>query len=442
MGTADLDLFGLDRAVRRAAALERAWRRRLRVDAESASDEAWFEPVREVTTRTTFQAVSELPPGDPLREPLRRWIHRLAMARIAQPVVARAEMERQAKRIKLTSPEAGVFAARDLVHRALAERDPRRSAVWLGGLAEASAPMAAAERQARESELEIASRLGASESSLWPVDAAALRRAATDLLDRTDDLARSSFAPAEGLAELVGRLLARDVPGVWPGGSLLRWMVEPFRTTPLLEGIELDIGPLPAVLGAASFMRAFAQFGMAYGRAAPATGATFAHAHDPHEINALRRGSLFAALFADPAFLRRQVDLWPKAARGAAFDIGRTLLASVRLDATRTLVDLSLVGATETAEHLERALSVPFDPRLCGVMPRTAPRAPFALLGALLARSDAENLRDQFDEDWFRNPEAFRHMRQVDAVPYTTSIAEDAFRAAPARVAAWLESLG
>jgi hypothetical protein len=439
----DLDVFGLDRDVRRAAAQERAWRRRLRADAESAADEPWFEPVRHVTTRATFEAVSELPAGDPFREPLRRWIYRLAMTRIAQPLLARAALARQAKHANLALPDRGAHSVGDLVHRLLAEREPGRRALWLDGLLEVAPPVVDAERHLREGEIEIGARLGAGDgAAFWSCEPEILRQTASELLAKTDDLASSLLAPLGEFSNLVGTVVARDVPGVWPGGSMFRWTVDMFRATPLLDGITLDLGPAPPALGASSFVRAFARFGAAYARAAPATGPTFAHAHDPLEIGALRRGALFGALFAEPAFLRQRVELSPEAARGAARDMGRTLLASVRLDAVRALADLPMLGPSEAAERVHQALPVNVPPGLAGVLPRAAPRAPFTFLAALLARADAEALRDRFDEDWFRNPEALRHLRQTDAAPFDPKLPKDALAGAATRIAAWLESLG
>jgi len=438
----ELDVIGLDRDVRRAAAQERAWLRKLRADAEGAATEAWFEPVRHVTTRTTFEAVAALPQGDPFREPLLRWIHRLALTRIAQPMLAHAAAARQARHTSLNLPDRGAHSAQDLVHRLLADREAGRRARWLDGLVDVAPSVLDAERHLREAQVEIGARLGAGDgSAFWPCEPEILRQAASELLAKTRDLAVSLLAPAGDLGALIGPLVARDVPGVWPGGSLLRWTVDTFRATPLLDGITLDLGPMPDVLGASSFVRAFARFGAAYARAAPATGPTFAHAHDPCELGALRRGALFASLFADAAFLRQKVELSPKAAGGAAFEVGRTLLAQVRLDAARALADLPRLRAAETEERIHEALQVNVPPGLPGLLPRPAPRAPFSLLAALLACADAEVLRDRFDEDWFRNPEALRHLRQTDAAPFEPKLPKDALAGAAARLAAWLESL-
>jgi hypothetical protein len=438
----ELDLLALDRDIRRAAKQERAWLRSLRTDASTAADDAWFEPVRHVTTRTTFQAVSSLSPDDPFREPMRRWVYRLAITRIAQPALARAASARQAPQVILDVPDAGTYSARDLVHRALGEPDLGRRRLWVDALAAAATPVAAAEQQAHEAVLEIGLRLGADDpATLWPYDASALRDAATEVLKKTSELARAAFAASEDWATLLATLVARDVAGVWPGGSLARWAVEQFRATPLFEGIALDLGPVPTAFGASSFARALARVGAAYARAAPATGSTFVHAHDPNELGSLRRGALFAGLLAEPAFLRARVGLSPRAVAGAARAMALTFLAWVRLEATRALVNFAVASPSDAQEWLQNALHVAMPRALGGIMPRASSRAPHAFAAALLGRADAMSLRDRFDEDWFRNPHALRQMRAEDAAPYAPRLAGDAFAGAPARMAAWLESL-
>src|SRR5258705_227690 len=122
----ELDPLRLDRDVARAARYERTWWRLLRGDAERAAADAWYEPVRYVTTRPTFAAVSELGAGDPRRDPLVRWIHRLALTRIAARPIVEAARLRQRTTIELEKPERGTTSAGDLVHRALADREPLR----------------------------------------------------------------------------------------------------------------------------------------------------------------------------------------------------------------------------------------------------------------------------------------------------------------------------
>jgi len=79
---------------------------------EQAAQTAWFEPVRYVTTRTTFVAVADRPADDPLREALLRWLHRLAVTRIAGNVIVDAAIARQRPSLMLETPERGTFSPR------------------------------------------------------------------------------------------------------------------------------------------------------------------------------------------------------------------------------------------------------------------------------------------------------------------------------------------
>src|SRR6185503_538519 len=117
----------------------------------------------------------------------------------------------------LDAPERGAFSARDIVHRALSDREPARARSWLDGLTGKSAAILSAEKRAREAQIEISTRLGiADPSSLAVCDRSLLRSESERLLARTGDLASSRLGPHQDLAGLLAALVARDVPGVWP----------------------------------------------------------------------------------------------------------------------------------------------------------------------------------------------------------------------------------
>jgi hypothetical protein len=314
----DLDLPKLDHDIARAARAERAWWRTLRTDAERAAADAWFEPVRHVTTRTMFAAFAELGAGHPLRDSFLRWVHRLALTRIGGSLFVEAERARQRPSIDLETPERGTFAPRQILQRALADRDPARARAWLEGLSTVGPAIASAEKRVREAEVEITARLGVSDRALLDAfDRETLRTEGEKLLARTDDLASSLLGAREDLAGLLPVLVASDVPGVWPRQPDARWLFEQFQGTPLIEGLTLDLGPTPRPLGAASFARALARFGAAYARAAVLGGGSFVLAADPSDAHPLRRGALFGALLGDPIFLRKKIGLSRDAAGGA-----------------------------------------------------------------------------------------------------------------------------
>jgi hypothetical protein len=438
----EFDPLKLDRDIARTARAERAWWRALRVDAERAAADAWYEPARYVTTRTTFAAVSELSESDPLREPFVRWIHRLALTRIAARPIVEAARLRQRAAIELEKPERGVISAKDLVHRALADREPGRRKLWLDALGAAAPAILAAEKLVRESGIEIAVRLGAADaSSMVPWDTDALSAEARRLLARTHDLASSLFAEKEDLAGLLGDLVARDVPGSWPRVPDARWLFDQFRATPLVEGLTLDLGPTPRSLGASSFARALARFGAAYARVAVLQGGSFVAAADPSDAHPLRRGALFASLVLDPIFLRKKLGMSREAADRIARHLAKPALARARLDAARTLVDFALAGPSEIEETASDALRVRVPREYAGVLPRPDARSAASLAGALLATADRDEMRSRFDEDWFVNPRALAFLRETDASPRPFRLPKEALAGAANHLALGLEAV-
>jgi hypothetical protein len=438
----ELDPLKLDRDIARGARAERNWRRTLRDDAERAAGEAWYEPIRHVTTRTTFAAVSELSASDPLREGFVLWIHRLAVTRIASRVLVAAARARQAPMIELETPERGQVSARELVRRALADREPLRRRAWLEGIAPSAPSILALEKALREATSEIEAKLGVTDPSRFvPWDGAALEVEAKTFLAASRDLAASSFAPREDVAGLIGDLVARDVPGIWPRAPDARWLFDEFRSTPLLDGLSLDIGPTPRALGASSFARALARFGAAYARAAVAGGRTFVMASDPSELHPYRRGALFAGLLLDPFFLRKKLGMSRDAAESTSRTLAKTALADLRLAATRTLVDFARASPSDLEETSSEALQVRVPLELAGVLPRPSPRAPAHVTAALLAHVDAESMRSQFDEDWFANPHALLYLRDVDASPRPLRIAKETLDGSAAKLVKHLEAM-
>jgi len=437
----ELDLAQLDRDIARAARAEAKWWRTLRADAHRAAEQTWYEPVRYVTTRATFVAVSALPSQNELREPLLQWIERLAVTRIAVRQLVDAASARQEPTLLLDTPEVGTFSVRDTVQRALGEREAGRTRAWLEGVAPAGSRVLAAERAARESVLEISSRLGGrGPAGLSPYEPAEVRDEGERLLRGTADLATSLFAPRENLPQLLGQLVARDVPGVWPSRADARWLFEQFRTTPLVEGLQLDLGPTPRVYGASSFSRALARFGAAYARAA-SSGSRFVLTHDPSDGLALRRGALFASLIADPVFARERMGLSRDAARDTARALAATWLADVRLAAVRARVDFALAAPAMLEEAVEDALKVRVPRHLAGILPRPDPRAPLRLAAALLACRDAIDLRDRYDQDWFKNPRALLFLREKDAVTRPSRLPKGTLEKSSELLARLLEEL-
>jgi hypothetical protein len=437
-----LDLYKLDRDIARAARAERAWWRMVRADANRAADDPWFEPVRYVTTRATFQEVASLPENDPLRLRRLAFVHRLAVTRIARTHIVELAKARQDATLRLEKPESGVFSVRALVRRVVADTEPARARAWLEALGAEPSPLFDHEKVLREATQEISARLGNVDADwLAPFDRAAVLAEGEHFLRRTDDLASSLFSSAGDLAALVAKLVARDVPGVWPTRPDARWLFDQFQGSPLLQGLAIDIGPAPSALGAASYARALARLGAAYARVAVLGGAPFVATSDPDEVHPYRRGALLASLAAEPLFLRKQLGLSRDAAGAASRALAATFLATLRLSAIGATIDIARVSRAALAESVENALKVPAPPELSGAFPRHCPRSAERLAASLFAQRDLAELRDGFDDDWFRNPRGLLFLREADAASRPDKLASETFRGQGEALARALETL-
>src|SRR5262249_36176617 len=125
-------------------------------------------------------------------------------------------------------------------------------------------------------------------------------------------------------------------------------------------------------------------FGAAYARAAVLEGPSFAAQSDPSDLHPMRRGALFGTLLVDPIFLRKKLDMSRDAAAKTTRRVAATLLAQVRLDATRTLVDFATSAPSEIEEATTDAFKVRVPREWAGVLPRPDPRASPSLAGVLL----------------------------------------------------------
>src|SRR5262249_43444970 len=157
------------------------------------------------------------------------------------------------------APERATLSPKQVLYRALADRDTRRTMAWLTALGGAGSTLLSAERRHREAVVEISKRLGVTDpSSFLSFDRIALHSEPERFLHPPAALASPLLGSREERGALLPLLVAREVPGVWPRRADARWLVEQFDRTPLLEGLALDLGPTPPSLGASSFARSLA----------------------------------------------------------------------------------------------------------------------------------------------------------------------------------------
>jgi hypothetical protein len=308
-------------------------------------------------------------------------------------------------------------------------RSPSEARLWLEAAAESALSLTPVARLRAARRIEVARRLGlanpwepASSVALGPLCASAAR-----FLDRTEDLSRvlwrETLGPAPTAAAVLHTAVARDAGDGWPARLTPRWLEELFGAG--LRGLTPALPALPQTLGAASFARALAMFGYAF-RVASAQGTMpFALASDPWFVGAYRFSFVFGGLAADPEFGVRSLGLVRRVAARQARTLARTALLEARVGAARVVLGVG-EGATpgDFDDIGERLFGAPLDRRLYGAWPVARADEPTRWVALLLSPALRQALREGFDEDWFRNPHAWAHLRSAGAGPAFEAVDE------------------
>jgi len=201
-------------------------------------------------------------------------------------------------------------------------------------------------------------------------------------------------------------------------------------STDWLSGLRLEAMELPAALSAASFLRGLLRLGAAWSDALAPSAQPFCIARDPFGLSRATYGALFAGIALSPVFLQRQLGLGKARATGHNRALAQSALLFTRQLALRVLqAEAALSGPQALRESfLEHAtLTFGFEasPSAAGLFfrPRLGDAQRFA--GVLLAALQADELSDEHDEDWFRNPRAIEQLRsEARTPPVTTCTAE------------------
>lgn len=414
----DLAPHDIDQRIARAAGQWRAAARALR-KAPQASRYNVLESYRAVTTRSMWLELAERA-KDPILAAARSWVYALVLERVGWPARVLVAEALHAPTMEVPDLEPARLSPRTTLDRVLTdpEADRRRFYVdafvrGVGALRDASFVMA--ERRA-----EAIRKLGidAPDALEVPLDpATSLERLAERVLQATAQFVPRDFRRWD---EVLAFGLARDAGEGWPARLSLRWFTELFASTGLLDGLVLPSFDPPKLLGAASFVRAFALFGRVYAETDVLRSAPFVFVRSPFDLRVARRAALFGTLPVDPVFGVRALGLGRTRARDQSRQIARALLVTLRMDALRVLLrGIALLSARARHERFEeltaRAFGVSFPPELEFVVPNLGPGDPTRLLGTLLAISDRLSLVERFDEDWFRSPHAALAIRAEQA---------------------------
>jgi hypothetical protein len=456
----DEPLESLDRTVRRAAQATAAWREALDRDAApgTLAGQAPLARYRNVAGKTAFDALGErvvLAHDEALRSGLRRWVGALTVLRVTEDErVEQAEAEAEASaEVRLEQLEKTSFRAawKGFVRSPnAAEAD-----AWLSAIAGRGEAVAAARRERAVREEEAVERLGIAMhadlvggAALGDVDTAALV-----FLHETRDLATSlrreaerkhgPGAQASTFRGVVVDACARDAPEGWPARLTLRTLVATLGAPAEIgRGLRIAVN-LPEVTGAASFARALASFGEAYRRTAAASSTLpYSVAVDPHFVDAHRFGFAFGALPTTAVYQRRGLGLGTGASAHQARVLAKTALVHARALAASSLLarDAARPDRSRFQELMHDVYGEGVPPSLSGVFPRSHGDASARLQALLTSLDFTRELRDQFDEDWFRNPRAWQFLRARASGPARGP--EEAKPAAAPLARAFEEALG
>jgi hypothetical protein len=208
----------------------------------------------------------------------------------------------------------------------------------------------------------------------------------------------------------------------WPARLTPRTMTEMLSETSWLDRVPLDPGELPAALGAASFVRALAQIGCAWGEALATSRQPFVIAHDPYGLRSAEFGALFASLPLHPAFTRRVLAVGAPRVRDHLRAMARVWLLGTRIAALRVLLRQAALAGTRALrdaypELVRTACGLGLSSRLAAVVVRLDVDDTARFAGLLQGALRRERQVQEHDEDWFRDPRSAEALRDEADLP-------------------------
>jgi len=425
------DLMSLDRDVARVAGRLVRWRTELALDAARdptllSNPEDPFESERHVAGKSMWDALAgmSLGPAEALhRDALLRWVYALMQARIGLAFEVAMARTKEEPRGRLGGPTPRRVSFRQAWRGVLAAEALGEAGEWLRAAADAATAYADFARRRMARRAVVAERLALDHwwSPLLAVKPGALRAAALSVLDSTDDVwhhVRAEAVGSQPCAEAVLRYaVARDCGEGWPSHISLRWLAD--VTGMAAHGVELDVPSLPADLGAASFLRALYAAGFAARVALSRSGLPFALAQEPLFVGAHLWALTFSSLAIDRGWQRRWLGVASRVAAGHVRRLAYSALFELRVLAVRVVLGHDTAAAPEGLfrELCVRLFGRPLDDRLRGAWPSVREDDPARLLAWLQTRSLVSELREAFDDDWYRNPRAWSRLRELAARP-------------------------
>ncbi len=444
-----IDLLSFDRDVRRAVGRLEQLRGWLTAGTAESLDRARsfdvFDGVRHTATMASFKSLQELEPSIldvPLRDGLLRWIYELLQARVGLDLtLADAEAVHaldpqlhpshvaEAKRVaaaRAAGPapddqKAQAHTYGDALASIVRAPDPSRAAAALDRAGNLASPVGAVRKGRRERRFEAAHRLGLAHpfALATSIDVGAAARA---LLDATEPLALELLGEWRKKADFPWRAssaielgLARDARDGWPSRLTQRWLDEAFKA---LAPRGADAGRMPEPLGAASFVRAAASWGSAWRTAGAPRSMPFGLARDPYPTPSFRFGFAVAHVVAEPSFQKHVLELPSRLASGQTRMLRTTMLHHARLIAARALLASEDHVSSTTFEELgTRLFAAPLPEAMRDAWPEPRPTDASRLVALLGTHAFLGDLVGRFDDDWFRNPRAGKHLTSLACGP-------------------------
>lgn len=417
------DPFELNRRLLRVATSWRSWRRALR--SGQLSPLATFELERPCLGQSCFTRLSEDSSGfNPLREPLMRWVYRLAEQRINQAVLLERErllrlnpiqFPQEKIEVNLAEFRKGLIMPRSGAQQRLGVREE-----MLRSLGRASSDLSAINELLWQRRLEIGKRMGLNSPSELELPCPEAPSLAKSWLELSEPLYAS--LNIKTLSQWIEAALDLRSDHGWPAKlspSSLKGLIQ---QGDFLRGISLDPGPLPEALGGASFLRALARLGAAWHDAAASSSQPFVIAHEPYGLRRRAVGARTALLALNAGFLRRTLGLsGPRLSAQLRASAISCLLHS-RLAALKLLLrEPALRGHKfhEVFEELSfQCFGFPISRALRGGLFQLHTDDAQRFLGLYGAASSGAALQAEHDEDWFRNPRGIDAQRaEAEASP-------------------------
>ena len=380
--------------------------------------------------------------SDPIAAPLVRFLYWLELMQRSLPSVGQRVERYRAEHHPLDKPLSGHFTWRELLGHAL--RDRGRRPALLDVLLERGDVLRDAGTRLFEVRAELASFGGRSRAALELPHPEIAAQARSFLQGSADALSSLELG---SLADVLERGLAPEAADGWPRQLSLRSLHDLLGSRDWLSGLRLDLGQLPAPLSAASFVRGLLRLGAAWSDALAPTEQPFCIARDAFGLSRATAGALLAGLTMSPAFLKRQLGLSKERTITHARALATSALLFARQLSLRVLQDApSLAGPAALgdafSEHATSALGFEVPARAAGLLFRPRPGDAQRLAGVFLAASRSQQLAEEHDEDWYRNPRALEELRsdahQAPSTTCTTEALEAGARALTGLLAARL----